>query len=165
MPLQFQAGRPRAVEQFRRLHAQAKRHQLWTWLTGQPSELHCLGNDLNGQRALPRRQAGIQLVPLAKIQGSEGRCTDFDAQFRPLQIHNEERWINVALAYGRDVALPPVQLMKVGDRYYVRDGHHRISVAHSLGRKEIEAEVTILEEEEHQNASLPFACQEATCFA
>jgi hypothetical protein len=39
--------------------------------------------------------------------------------------------------------LPPVQLIQVGDAYFVRDGHHRISVAHHLGQASIDAEVLI----------------------
>ncbi|HMN28746.1 MAG TPA: hypothetical protein PKE45_11405 [Caldilineaceae bacterium] len=148
MQVHLQAGRGPVVEQFHRLHAQAKRRQFWSRLFGQPSMLHCLHEDIADRRSLPRPKEGIQLIPLAQIQGSEGRCGDFDADFRPLQWHNEERWINIALAYNRDAGLPPVQLLKVGERYYVRDGHHRISVAHSIGMKEIEAEVTVLDEAE-----------------
>jgi hypothetical protein len=90
-----------------------------------------------------RSHAGLQLVPIAKIRGSEGRCDDFDADFRPLKSHNRDRWVSVALARSHDVALPPAELVQVNDAYFVRDGHHRISVAKLAGQLEIEAEVTV----------------------
>ncbi|HEY3310826.1 MAG TPA: hypothetical protein VGK00_04225 [Anaerolineales bacterium] len=43
---------------------------------------------------------------------------------------------------GRE--LPPVELIQVENIYYVRDGHHRISVSRSLGQDFIDAEVTIM---------------------
>jgi hypothetical protein len=41
--------------------------------------------------------------------------------------------------------LPPVELIQVGDVYFVRDGHHRISVARMMGQDSIDAEVTVWE--------------------
>jgi hypothetical protein len=34
-------------------------------------------------------------------------------------------------------------LIQVGDDYFVRDGHHRISVARAFGREQIDAEVIV----------------------
>jgi hypothetical protein len=55
------------------------------------------------------------------------------------------RWLSVARALEKGVALPPVELIQLGDRYFVRDGHHRISVARAMRQDEIEATVTVLE--------------------
>ncbi len=88
---------------------------------------------------------GIRQVPIRQIRGSEGRCSDFDASFRPLNIHNEWRWLSVATARLKGVTLPPVELIQVGEDYFVRDGHHRISVARAMGQDYIDAEVTIWE--------------------
>jgi hypothetical protein len=90
-----------------------------------------------------RRAAGTRIVPIQQIRGSEGRCTDFDAAFHPLKAHTEDRWLSVAKANLRGRGLPPVELIKVGDAYFVRDGHHRISVAAALGQREIDAVVTV----------------------
>jgi hypothetical protein len=89
--------------------------------------------------------AGGQLAPIAQIQGSatKGRSQDFDRSFRPLKFHNEKRWLSLATAQLKGIALPPISLVKVGDIYYVRDGHHRVSVARALGQQEIEAEVWV----------------------
>ena len=90
-----------------------------------------------------RYSAGIQLVALDQIQGSQGRCRDFDRAFYPRQHHNQSRWLQVATVRALGIALPPVALVQVGNIYFVRDGHHRISVARALGQTEIEAEVRV----------------------
>jgi hypothetical protein len=92
-----------------------------------------------------RHYAGIQTIPIRQIRGSEGRCEDFDADFRPLRTHSKDRWLGIAVAQQMGRTMPPVQLIRIGDVYFVRDGHHRISVARALGQEEIEAEVTFWE--------------------
>jgi hypothetical protein len=105
--------------------------------------------DLSGvEQACPignRRYVGVQTVSLAQIRGSEGRCRDFDVEFLPLHSHNEDRWIRVASARPMGIALPPVELIQVGAFYFVRDGHHRVSVAAAWGETHIEAMVTVWE--------------------
>ena len=43
---------------------------------------------------------------------------------------------------GSHYAPPPVDLIKIGDAYAVRGGHHRISGAKALGQDFIDAQVT-----------------------
>jgi hypothetical protein len=81
---------------------------------------------------------------LAKIVGSEGRTADFDSAFDPLRSHNRDRWIGIAAARRQGAILPPVELIQVGDTYYVRDGNHRVSVAKAAGQVEIEAQILYL---------------------
>jgi hypothetical protein len=50
--------------------------------------------------------------------------------------------VNIAAAWEMGTPLPPVKLIQIGDLYFVRDGHHRISVARAMGQEAIEAEVT-----------------------
>ena len=88
-----------------------------------------------------RRPAGTVVVPLDKIVGSEGRSEDFDRAFNPLKKHNRERWISVAAARWTGAVLPAVELVQAGEEYYVRDGHHRISVAKVMGQLEIDARI------------------------
>jgi len=79
------------------------------------------------------------------IRGSEGRCQDFDADFRPLKELSRERWMAIAAAWKLGTELPPVQLVQIRDLYFVRDGHHRISVARAMRQENIDAEVTVWE--------------------
>jgi hypothetical protein len=84
---------------------------------------------------------GVQEVPLEKIVGSLNRYHQFDRAFLPLDDSLAERWQRVAHAFYKEISLPPVVLYKVGDVYFVVDGHHRVSVARQQGQKFIEAEV------------------------
>ena len=89
----------------------------------------------------PTHEAGIVNVPLSQIIGSEGRAGDFDSDFNPLNDRTRDRWINIATARRGGVALPPVELIQAADGYYVRDGHHRISVARAAGQTAIESRI------------------------
>jgi hypothetical protein len=85
---------------------------------------------------------GLQVVQLADIVGTVDRAADFDRGFRPTTQRLRSRWERIAAAQRRGEAMPPVSLFKVGDLYFVRDGHHRVSVAKSQGRDDIDAYVT-----------------------
>jgi hypothetical protein len=117
--------------------------QKWVTLTGQSRHLLNLAETEAHGFLGNRYSAGLQAVPLRQIRGSQGRCQDFDVEFYPLQDHLKSRWLRVATAWRLGIPLPPVELIQVNDIYYVRDGHHRISVAKALGQMEIYAEVRV----------------------
>jgi hypothetical protein len=85
---------------------------------------------------------GIKVVRLDQIVGSVGRGRDFDRRFRPTSGRSRGRWEQIAAAARRGESFPPVDLVKVGELYFVRDGHHRVSVARALGRTDIDAYAT-----------------------
>lgn len=85
------------------------------------------------------RELGIQTVPIDSIVGSEGRYRSFTRHFFPLDDDLGDRWKKVVEAHYAKKSLPPVALYKVCDAYFVKDGHHRISVARTNGVKHIEA--------------------------
>jgi uncharacterized ParB-like nuclease family protein len=117
--------------------------QIWATLHGQSRQLLDLTTVAATGAISNRHAAGIQTVPIDQIHDSEGRCADFDRAFHPLTAHTEDRWLSVAGAYLRGRDLPPVDLIQVGEVYFVRDGHHRISAAAALGQQEIDAVVTV----------------------
>jgi hypothetical protein len=88
-----------------------------------------------------QHDVGLKVVPLDAIVGTVDRGVDFDRGFRPTSARLRSRWERIASAQRRGEALPPVSLYKIGDLYFVRDGHHRVSVAKSLGRTDIDAYV------------------------
>src|SRR3954454_18756943 len=88
-----------------------------------------------------REDLGLKVVPLESIVGTVDRAADFDRGFRPTSPRLRSRWERIAAAQRRGESLPPISLYKVGDLYFVRDGHHRVSVAKSLGRQDIDAYV------------------------
>jgi hypothetical protein len=85
---------------------------------------------------------GLQVVQLDAIVGTVDRAADFDRGFRPTSQRLRSRWERIAAAQRRGEAMPPVSLFLVGELYFVRDGHHRVSVAKSQGREDIDAYVT-----------------------
>jgi len=52
-----------------------------------------------------------------------------------------DRWQRIWVAESHGTELPPVSLVQVGDRYAVRDGHHRVSVAKARGAVAVRAVV------------------------
>ena len=85
---------------------------------------------------------GLHVVPLDAIVGSVDRSRDYDRRFRPTSGRSRSRWEQIAAAARRGESFPPVDLLRVGELYFVRDGHHRVSVARALGRSDIDAYVT-----------------------
>jgi hypothetical protein len=95
--------------------------------------------NVRGQHAI-----GHMAVPLDRIVGSEGRYADFDRHFLPRASVERHRWSRVDRLMLETGTAPAVDLWKIGDVYFVRDGNHRVSVARQLGRHFIDAEVTEL---------------------
>ena len=87
-------------------------------------------------------QLGLQSIPLDSIVGTVDRTRDFDRGFRPTTPRVRGRWQRIAAAQRRGESFPPISVYRVGDLHFVRDGHHRVSVAKSLGREDIDAYVT-----------------------
>jgi len=85
--------------------------------------------------------AGMKQIPVEKIVGSVGRYNDFDRAFLPRQRQTRSRWISIDVANLQDVILPPIDVYKVGEVYFVKDGNHRVSVAREKGQKYLDAHV------------------------
>ena len=85
------------------------------------------------------KDLGIQTIPIDSIVGSEGRYHSFTRHFLPLDDNLRDRWKKVNEAHYAKQSLPPIELYKVCDAYFVKDGHHRVSVARTRGVRHIEA--------------------------
>jgi hypothetical protein len=88
------------------------------------------------------RSLGLQTIPLDSIVGTVGRTREFDRSFRPTSNRTRERWERIANAQRRGESMPPISVYRIGDVHFVRDGHHRVSVARAQGRRDIDAYVT-----------------------
>lgn len=87
------------------------------------------------------RDLGLMVIDLDTIVGSVDRRQDFDRSFRPRTARVRPRWERIAAAHRRGEAMPPIDVYRVGPLHFVRDGHHRVSVARELGLDKIEAHV------------------------
>ncbi len=86
-------------------------------------------------------QRGTQAIPTDQIVGSVDRYKEFDRYYLPKEQHLDERWIGVRSAQLQGKELPPIQVYKVGELYFVKDGNHRVSVARRQGQAYIDAQV------------------------
>jgi hypothetical protein len=114
-------------------------------LRGEPGDVNVILPFEEVVAALGRtseRQLGLQVVPLDAIVGTVDRTRDFDRQFRPTSGRVRARWERIAAAMRGGEPLPPIDVYRIGDLHFVRDGHHRVSVARALGRRDIDAYVT-----------------------
>jgi hypothetical protein len=91
--------------------------------------------------ATSRHAAGEQMIQLDSIVGTvDRRQSDFDREFRP-SPSARSRWQRIAQARKRGEVMPPIDVFRIGDLYFVQDGHHRVSVARAMGDREIAANV------------------------
>ena len=134
-----------AQDDFERAYRRGFWRKLSSWLTGQRNEL--LPFDAVRERIPIRGQhyIGFQEVPIEQIVGSLGRYRDFDRAFLPRQVRTRSRWVSVDSAQYEDISLPPVDLFKIGEIYFVRDGNHRVSVARERGQEFVDAYVIEIE--------------------
>jgi ParB/Sulfiredoxin domain len=94
-------------------------------------------------RPFARRYLGVHAIPVGSIVGTDSRSADFDRDFRPLRPELRSRWQRLAQQFP-DGQFPPIVVSKLGEAYFVLDGHHRVAVARDLGMATIDAEVTEL---------------------
>ena len=133
----------KAVDQFNSLHRHAGLKQLWYRIRRQAGKLLDLSSVNDNCRMTAQYDLGSQSVALEKIVGSTSRSQDFDAEFYPLRSHLRQRWVKIATLRYMNVNLPAVELIQIGEGYFVIDGHHRISVARALGQRYIDAQVIV----------------------
>ena len=88
-----------------------------------------------------KHDLGTRQIEVEKIIGTVNRYHDFDRVFLPIQTNTRSRWESINTAFSQDVILPPIDVYKVGDVYFVRDGHHRVSVARERGQVFMDAYV------------------------
>ena len=147
-----------ATTLYARSQRDGRRGRFWSTASRGSRRLLDLSEIKDACQVDARSYAGLHTVPIEQIRGSEGRSNDFDRDFHPLQDHCKGRWLRIAAARDQEKALPPVVLVQVGSIYFVRDGHHRISVARALGQLDIEAEVTVW----HVSGPLPWEAEVRT---
>ena len=110
-----------------------------------PGRLAYLATDTGWAATARRRRLGVQPIEVTTIVGSVDlqKAEAFDAQWRPPSF-SRGRWTLLCAAFRRGDALPPIAVYRVGAHHYVRDGHHRASVARVAGAHAIDADVVEL---------------------
>ncbi len=134
-----------ANQDFERAVVRAFWRKIYSRLTGEKNDL--LPFDEVRERLPIRGQhyIGLKQVAVKKIIGSMGRYQDFDRAFLPIQVRTKDRWVSIDKAHYAQVILPPVELYKIGEVYFVKDGNHRVSVARERGQEFVDAFVIELD--------------------
>ncbi|MGH2379628.1 MAG: hypothetical protein ACRDG7_00170 [Candidatus Limnocylindria bacterium] len=133
----------RARDALRRRQTDAGRHR-----RAEREPLPSLASRHPAATSAPRRRIGLRSVPLDQIVGTVRHPTQNTADFLPLpRLRGQNwraRWQRITSAMDRLATLPPVELVQVGDDYYVVDGHNRVAAARRAGGVEVDADVTQL---------------------
>ncbi|HZG48602.1 MAG TPA: hypothetical protein VEY90_03685 [Thermoleophilaceae bacterium] len=140
-------GLPSADAQFdfSRSRRQRALARLSARMRGEPSDVNVILPFEEVVAALGHRgerPLGQQPIELDSIVGSVDRTREFDRSFRPTSTRVRQRWERIAAAQRRGEAMPPIDVYRIGELHFVKDGHHRVSVARALGHKDINAYVT-----------------------
>lgn len=138
---------PEAESDFARARNKALFNEIQHFLAPEEAKMISLKAMRKVIKTQSETYVGMQVIPIDKIIGSEGRYKDFDNQFFPKRSIIKERWEHVDEAVIKDIVLPPIKVYELGGLYFVRDGNHRVSVAKSKGVEFIDAEVVSLQTE------------------
>lgn len=136
---QLTNARSSLVDKFYALQTPAWRESIWARLTGQRATL-AIFPEQAAEKSPNRKFIGVKDIQVEQIVGTLNRPQDFDHKFRPLKSYLRDRWVNAYLALEKG-GWAPIVVHKIGDQYYVEDGHHRVSIARSLGMGFIEANI------------------------
>jgi len=139
-PVSFQAQ-----EDFAHAHQRAFLDQISSFLTRRPNELFSFESVRQEIPIKGQSYRGIESIPVSHIVGSVGRYDDFNRNFFPTQTNTRSRWENVDRAVISNVALPAIEVYKIGDVYFVKDGNHRVSVAREKGMVAVDAAIIELD--------------------
>ena len=134
-----------ASDDFLRARRRQVTHRLAARLRGDPGDVDVILPFDEVVRALgPRgqRYLGLRSIPVDSIVGTAGTTRDFDRAFRPTTNRPRRRFESLAAAARRGEPIPPIDVYRVGEAHFVRDGHHRVAVARALGLDSIDAYVT-----------------------
>lgn len=131
-----------AVRDFRAARRKAAMQDIMARLTGKSGDLYAYDEIARLLKAEGATKRGLQDIPLDAIVGSVGRYSDFTRTFLPRHEVNQDRWTTIKLKALYQGGLPPIEVYKIGEAYFVLDGNHRVSVARELGATHIQAYVT-----------------------
>lgn len=130
-----------AVHDFQTAQQRAAVQEVLARITGKSTQLLSYEEVAEKLNLHIRTERGLHDIPLDAIVGSVGRYNDFTRTFLPRRVEDQQRWAGVKAAMEGNLGLPPIEVYKVGEVYFVLDGNHRVSVARREGFKTIQASV------------------------
>jgi uncharacterized ParB-like nuclease family protein len=135
------AERAASLEVFNAARRRAFVQDVLAELSGRPDELLSFADvETHLRPSEPQDEAHLEEIPLKQIVGSVGRYHDFNRAFLPRYQVDAQRWTHID-QLRRHAKLPPIDVFRIGEVYFVRDGNHRVSVARARGQRTIRARV------------------------
>src|SRR5215831_6163812 len=146
-PMPGETGFPRAdvADDFLRARRRQVLAQLAQRLRRDPDDVNLIlpfGDVVAALGLQGEHYLGLQTIKLDTVVGTVDSRRDFDRHFRPTSSRVRERWERLALAQKRGESIPPIDVYRIGDLHFVKDGHHRVSIAMASGQQTIDAYVT-----------------------
>ena len=92
-------------------------------------------------RPFSRHYVGIRPIPLKQVVGTDGKVGAFTRRFEPRHAFSRDRLRSLESAFP-DGGFPPIIAVKLGETYFVIDGHHRVALARRHGGETIDADIT-----------------------
>ena len=133
-----------AMDDYKKARRKADLQLLLARITGKEQEIQLLPYETIRQqfRGVAISREFLEDIPLDAIIGSVGRYRDFTREFLPKRSTSQDRWARVMAETESLTGLPPIEVYKIGQAYFVKDGNHRVSVARQMGNETIQAYVT-----------------------
>jgi hypothetical protein len=100
-----------------------------------------LGDVEERLKPFSRVYLGVRAVPLDHVVGTDSKVGAFSREFEPRHSFTRDRLRSVEEAFP-DGSFPPISAVKLGETYFVIDGHHRVALARRRGGEMIDATVT-----------------------
>jgi hypothetical protein len=118
------------------------RRRRWARRMGRTRPLDVLEDVHPWTRTAQRRDLGVRAIPITSLAGTVEpfKARQFDRDWRP-DGSARARWVPLWLGRRSGSPIPAISVFRVGDAHWVRDGHHRVSVARHQDAPSIEAEV------------------------
>jgi hypothetical protein len=117
---------------YARARRRGRRERVVARLLRRPRASTCLPSleQALGVAPPPTGVVGLRVIPVDSIVGTvePTKARAFDRSFRPPRSSGS-CWERIWVATRRGAALPPISVVRLGEHYYVSDGHHRVSVA------------------------------------
>lgn len=110
--------------------------------TGESRTIRYLDSMVGDMDDVDVEHLGVHPIRVEQIVGTQGRM-NYDKEFCPLQRRDKKRWMSVAVAMLSDVTLlSPITVVQVGEEFFTADGNHRVSVARTLNKLYMDADIT-----------------------
>ena len=143
----FKSDYFQALDDYRKARRAAAVQEILARLSGDADDVELLSYDEVRQKlkAIEKSSETLEEIPLDSIVGSVGRYHDFTRKFLPKSSIDRSRWARVMATSHGLAGLPPIDVYRIGEVYFVKDGNHRVSVARQMGSEMIQAYVTEVE--------------------